>query len=99
MKTLTDLQMMVRTYLRVGSILDQGIYCVFSGVYKVDLQEGMEDMGLDEEEEEGMAVRNDAMTIFRGHSGMHAGLRVYRVESHSGQLNLSLYYMYMCFPC
>ena len=32
----------------------------------------MEDMGLEEEEEEEeMAVRNDAMTIFRGHSGIH----------------------------
>ena len=32
----------------------------------------MEDMGLEEEEEEEeIAVRNDAMTIFRGHSGIH----------------------------
>ena len=31
----------------------------------------MEDMGVEEGEEEEEAVRNDAMTIFRGHSGQY----------------------------
>ena len=32
----------------------------------------MEDMGVEEEGEEEEAVRNDAMTIFRGHSGQYS---------------------------
>ena len=37
-----------------------------------DLQEEMEDMGLEEEEEEmgDVETRNDATTIFKGHSGV-----------------------------
>ena len=38
----------------------------------VGLQVEMEDMGVEEGEEEDEAVRNDAMTIFRGHSGRYS---------------------------
>ena len=41
------------------------IYCIDV----VELQEEMEEMGL-EEEGEVAAVKNDAMTVFRGHSGV-----------------------------
>ena len=56
------------------------IFCVFSpdSVFVlIDLQEEMEDMGLEEkeqeqggEDEERVPLRNDARTTFRGHSGV-----------------------------
>ena len=40
-----------------------------NALYCTDLQEEMEDMALDEEEEE-RSVRNDAMAVFKGHTGI-----------------------------
>lgn len=40
-----------------------------NALYCTDLQEEMEDMALKEEEEE-RSVRNDAMAVFKGHTGI-----------------------------